>query len=196
MAEPDPASKEFHEHIGYCITAWADVEEELVNILFRSIFVLPGFSSVKLALRHTAIIYYRTPSLDARLSLVDEIVRTILPQRKKGASGEHNHPLVKQWNGLIKRCRDLLGTRRRIAHHPVAQSHLFITNPPGLGLLNQGWFELFANNIERLRGKDDEAKPLRLHDLRQHQEDVKSLALNLRAFISDALVRKKEPPRK
>jgi hypothetical protein len=45
----------------------------------------------------SAIIYYRTPTLNARLGLTEEIVQSVLPKRPK-KSGGHYHPSVKAWN--------------------------------------------------------------------------------------------------
>jgi len=58
-------SDEFHMWVGYCITAWAEVDDVLFCI-FRDC-VGPS--------EQCAIIYYKTPGLEARFSLIDEIVR-------------------------------------------------------------------------------------------------------------------------
>jgi hypothetical protein len=57
---------EFHRVMGSCIAAWAQVDDQLFRI-FRSC-IGPYDQS--------AVIYYRTPGLDVRLALVDEIVIT------------------------------------------------------------------------------------------------------------------------
>ena len=58
-----------------------------------------------------AIIYYKTPGLEARFSLTDEIVRSVLPKKRPGG---HDHPSVKVWDNAIKVRHDLLSMRRRI----------------------------------------------------------------------------------
>ena len=65
----DAISDEFNKAIGQCITQWALVEEELFQICWRVL---------QCALEHAAIIYYRTPNLDARLSLASELVESDL----------------------------------------------------------------------------------------------------------------------
>jgi hypothetical protein len=59
--------------VGYCIAAWADVDEQLFRI----------FQDCVGPLEQSAIIYYKTPGLDARFTLTNEIVRSILPKRPK-----------------------------------------------------------------------------------------------------------------
>ncbi len=81
------SADEFFTWLGKCITAWAQVEEHLFEICVHSLG----------ATRHrVAIVYYRTPTLRARLDLTDElfalschsairrIVVTITPTQKNG----------------------------------------------------------------------------------------------------------------
>jgi hypothetical protein len=90
---------EFHMYVGLCITAWAKVEEQLFRMCARCLG-----TSDELA----AIVYYRTPNMDTRLKLVDELLRAVLPKRKR-KSGGHDHPDVKKWNTLRSNLEDLLG---------------------------------------------------------------------------------------
>jgi hypothetical protein len=62
--------------IGYCIAEWAGIDDEL----FRIFQHCTGAKE-----QQAAIIYYRTPGLNVRLGLVDEIVRSVLPKRSQGA---------------------------------------------------------------------------------------------------------------
>ena len=59
---------EFHMLMGYCMAGWAQVDEWLCRIFVDCIGPID----------QSAVIYYRTPGLDVRLGLVDEIVRTTL----------------------------------------------------------------------------------------------------------------------
>jgi hypothetical protein len=97
---------EFHMYVGFCITAWAKVEEQLFRICVECL---------KTSDEKTAIVYYRTPSLSARLELLDELVRATLP-RKLRKSGGHDLPIVKSWKDIYGEAKNLLGTRRRIAN--------------------------------------------------------------------------------
>ena len=65
-----------HKWVGYCITPWADVEEHLFEICGKALAC---------AKERAAIIYYKTPTVDARLSLTDELARSVLPKPKRKA---------------------------------------------------------------------------------------------------------------
>ena len=60
--------------------------------------------------------YYRTPTLDARLSLASDLIRSVIPRPSR--AGEHPHADQKTWNDIDKEFRDLLSVRNRIAHEP------------------------------------------------------------------------------
>lgn len=99
---------------GRCISAWADIEASL-------------FDLCHLALRTShevaAVVYYRTPTVDARLSLTDELLATLLPQREK-RNGGHDHHSIKEWKTVRKRIKDCLAIRRSIAHHPLSEKYI------------------------------------------------------------------------
>jgi hypothetical protein len=91
---PNPPTKlgqtpgdEFLLMVGSCITEWANVENVLFNICWRSIGC---------AVERAAIIYYRSPSIDTRLNLTDELVRSVLPKPQR-RSGGHPHADAKLW---------------------------------------------------------------------------------------------------
>ena len=88
---PRKAADDFHMMIGYCVAEWAKVDDELFRI----------FRDCVGPYEQSAIIYYRTPTLNARLGLTDEIVQSVLPKRKK-KSGGHYHPSVKAWKVAIE----------------------------------------------------------------------------------------------
>src|SRR5271163_2220003 len=99
---------EFHLMVGYCIAAWARIDDELFRI----------FRACVGPYKQSAIIYYRTPGLDMRLGLTDELVLSVLPKKDR-KSGGHDHPSVKAWKAAKSGFSDLLAIRRRIAHHPA-----------------------------------------------------------------------------
>src|SRR5580704_14046716 len=100
--------EEFYMMMGQCIAAWAEVDDELFRI----------FRDCVGPYEQSAIIYYRTPGLDIRFGLTDEIVRSVLPKKPR-RSGSHHHPNVKVWRAAQGDYQDLLAVRRRIAHHPI-----------------------------------------------------------------------------
>src|ERR1700677_1619276 len=59
------AAEEFYMWMGYCIGAWASVDELGFRILWKTL----GTTEQK-----AAIVYFRSPSLDIRVHLIDEIV--------------------------------------------------------------------------------------------------------------------------
>jgi hypothetical protein len=178
MAKPEeekwrhPKFKEFHLEMGYCVSAWALVDEVLFSIFQRC--VGPW--------HQCAIIYYRTPGLDIRRGLVDEIVRFILPKPEKN---EHPHEDVKAWAAATRGLNDLLATRRRIAHQQVGVT-LYADERPQSPNYNPV-MEVFASHYERLRGKDEGGRGIDIERLAQHQADVQLLADRLAAFRDNVL---------
>jgi hypothetical protein len=167
---------EFLMYVGYCITTWADVEEKLFDILWKCLKCPP---------EQAAIVYYRTPNLDGRLSLTDELVKHALPKPKR-KSGGHPHPDVKQWNELEAKFRQLLSVRRRIAHHPFHS----MTFPASHGLLS-GYtsVQIWISEEEKLRGKADAVQPLLLGDLKAHHILILDLASSLAIFAETTLAK-------
>jgi hypothetical protein len=104
-----PRFHEFYEWIGHCITQWSAVEKELFRICFSVINCNYGTA---------AIIYYRTPTIEARISLADELVKFLLPERER-ENGGHDHPLVKEWAGIVTELRAIIPQRNLLAHSPV-----------------------------------------------------------------------------
>jgi hypothetical protein len=99
---------EFFTWLGKCITAWASVENHLFEICV---------SSLGTTKHRAAIVYYRTPSLDARLELTNELVLTVLPARERD---------VKIWDNIKKEIKSLSPIRNRLAHHPVEQRQITV----------------------------------------------------------------------
>lgn len=185
IAAAQKESDKFHEMMGYCIAVWADVDDTLFRI----------FQHCVGAPLQCAIIYYKTPGLEARFSLTDEIVRSVLPRKKPG---EHDHAYVKRWDKAIKKRGDLLAMRRRIAHHPVAVrmnvriAGMFGTMPynrmPIGGAVDQfSWLELYMSESEKVRGRDAHLPALLLKDLEDHFDAVATLANDLLGFLIEVL---------
>jgi hypothetical protein len=180
-------SDEFYKAIGRCIAEWAKVDEALFAIFRQCVGPLD----------QCAIIYYRTPGLDVRLSLTDEIVKSVLPRTEPG---RQDHPHLLAWATARKGFTDLLAIRRRIAHHPVVTKAIpsGLCDPFGSLLFGAGpvisGFELYASHGERLRGKASNDKPLTIHDLRNHMASVTLLHIQLHQFLRDALLAQNEEP--
>jgi len=165
--------------VGRCIAEWAKVDDELFRI----------FRDCVGPYEQCAIIYYRTPSLSVRLELTDEIIKSVFPKPPR-KSGGHDHSSVTAWKDAIEGFRDLLATRRRIAHQPIAVQYgptwplsmdlSYMLAPPS-------WFEIYVNQHEQLRG---EFPPLKVDDLVAHLTAVTSLRDRLQHFFSDVLTKR------
>jgi hypothetical protein len=165
--------------MGECVSAWAWVDETLFKI-FKACVGPPA---------QCAIIYYRTPGLDVRLGLTNEIVKSVLP-KPKVKNGGHPHSSVKTWDALRKEMVSLLHTRRRVAHHPV---HITIwgsedengkVSDVSLELTS---FEIFVSSHEQSRDDEKVFQPLTMTDLKNHATAVQQLSENMELFMSREL---------
>jgi len=170
---------EFHMYVGFCVTAWAKVEDQLFALCTDSL----GTSK-----KRSSIVYYKTPSLESRISLVDELVETVLPARPKDARTDH--PDVTTWKKILADVKRLLADRRQIAHSPVSVKHdITSIDPKTAGAGISGEFrdvmpslELDFSMGERLRGKIKKRPPLRVDDLSIHGVAVQSAANAIKQF--------------
>jgi len=167
--------KEFYQLIGQCIKEWAKVEEKLFELC---VFAL------KAPRKQTAIVYYKSPTLDTRLNLVDDLVRAILPQRER-KDGGHDHPHVIAWTKLHKAIKDVLPERNLLAHAPVkeveaVQTRMPLTGPDPFVTL-ASWLEIVMSEGEKLRGRG-EKKPIRTNDLTEHLAAVQFLSSRIAVF--------------
>src|ERR1019366_5285477 len=173
MATPNPED-EFYMWLGKCIASWSSVENHLFNICTLCL----GATA-----HQSAIIYYRTPTIDSRLSLVDELVKSRMPAK---APGEHDHDDLKLWDRLRKDIALLLATRNRLAHHPVVGKTIFgrSADPEAAGMLNQysSWFTSEMSEAEKLRRRREDEKPLMVDDLSYHRMCVEDRIGRLKHF--------------
>lgn len=162
----DALANEFNRMIGQCITQWALIQEELFLLCFR---VLES------TIEHAAIVYYRTPSIEARLSLTGDLIEAVLPKRARPS--ERLHEDAKQWRDIDKEFRKLLAIRNQIAHHPVwATYRMFDGNR-----IDISGFEIYESQHERYRGKTPKL-PVQIKDLRSHLNATNKLVFQLVQF--------------
>jgi hypothetical protein len=143
--------------VGNCITQWASVENALFDICLACL----GCSRER-----AAIVYYRTPTVESRLQLADELVRSVLPMREP-PSGGHDHPDLVFWDRAAKKLRDILHTRNQLAHHPIASRFEVDLSGPGHPK-SYSWFEVYVGQNEKLRERSANLQPLLIEDLRAH----------------------------
>jgi hypothetical protein len=118
--------------------------------------------------------------LDVRLKLTDELFSSIAPKPER-KNGGHPHPDVKIWGTVRKHIEDLLGTRRRIAHHPVSSIYQIGTakiKAKDGEIIKwrdaplESWWQNYVSEAERTRGRDEKTKPLKIADLKSHYANV------------------------
>jgi hypothetical protein len=170
--------QQFYQWVGRCITAWSDIEARL----FECCWYCLGSTRER-----TSIVYYRTPTLDARLTLADELVGTIFPKSKR-KSGGHPHPDIKHWARIVSDLRTHLATRRRIAHHPVGQVIEPIVQDGALtGELQISW-EIYTSSAEKLRQANADYVPLTMQHLIDHHTEISTLKGRLKEFVGKKLI--------
>jgi hypothetical protein len=180
----DETRNEFHMMIGYCIAEWAGIDDEL----FRIFQHCTGAKE-----KQAAVVFYRLPGLNVRLGLVDEIVKSVLPQTQPG---KQKDPQLKRWSGINKACEKLFETRRRIAHQPVrAQETLvpmqrlqyphYLYLDQTTNMMSQASFEIYTTEVENMRGKD--TTPLTLEDLQNHQKRTSEVRSQMNVFFEEIL---------
>jgi hypothetical protein len=177
---PDSAEDhgaEFHMHMGYCIAEWAAVEEELFRICWQCLG-----SQVQQA----AVVYYRSPSLDTRLTLVDELVESVMP-RPQRKSGGHPHAGLKKWTAIRNELIELKPIRNRLAHHPVTPWDIEVVGLDS-GPVSVAWHEIHTGYWEQLRPHTKPYKPLKVDDLTDHRKEVQALTAKLQHFRAVTLL--------
>lgn len=171
-SEPSKALfDEFYIQVGMAITGWANLDNELFTTCARIIGCSP---------RRAAVIYYRTPTIDSRLTLADDLIATVYPTTK---SGKHPHPGHKKWTLLSREIRDALKVRNRMAHSPIAR---FLQDEP----LPNGFpvgLSLFFDTAqgETLRGKPKQW--LRVGEIKTHIQFVTQAKADLRDYRTNEL---------
>jgi hypothetical protein len=181
MPSAKELSDEFHMMIGYCVAEWAAVDDALFLILRDCIGPY----------EQSAIIFYRTPSLDARFNLTDEIVRSVLPKPAR-KDGGHEDVRVMKWKEAIGDYSNLLATRRRIAHQRVGiRMKVTFGHTSKTSAFNErpSWYEIYTNQHESLRGKKSDLQSLGLQDLCDHWVKVKALSERLYGFLHGVLTK-------
>jgi hypothetical protein len=103
---PDDDHVTFFSWIGVCIKEWAKIEAVLFKLCGHVLGAKP---------QHVAIVYYRTPSLEGRLQLTNELLSSFFPKNP----GEHDDPIFVTWKNLKNEIQDMMPIRNELAHSPV-----------------------------------------------------------------------------
>lgn len=165
-------AKEFFYWVGLAITDWAKIDELLFETFSRAI-------NTK---RHlAAIIYYRTNTLGGRLTLVDEIICSMIPKRK---SGEHAGATETAWKDFKVKMEDLLEVRNQLAHSPANPQAEFSANPTDPSkpaVITDVWWASYITGAEKLRGKGAKSD-LKIDDVKDHLAELIRLFVALNIF--------------
>jgi hypothetical protein len=176
MSDPDfpPHTVGEEKHlaaVGRAITDWAYVEGSLYEIVAAILACERGLAS---------IVFYRTPTLDTRLSLASDLVKAIYPPVRPG---EHPPADLKTWKKLEADIRRGLGLRNKLAHHTVG-TIVEVFESAKDGVIHVGHMARhgsFVSHTERPEKK--ETSPiLGLKDVTDHIEEVSSLIERLERF--------------
>eukprot|EP01036_Dinobryon_divergens_P050706 gene50706-67883_t len=168
--------------MGRAVSEWAFADEELFKI-FRDCIG---------PYEQSAIIYYKIQSLDTRMSLTDDIIRSILPKTK---NGEQDAPSLIAWKAIKKAFTALLRQRSLVAHQQIhvqiLASELDDRGDPTPTAKFETALELFPNAHERLKetgstfSADYPKSGFSIDDLKAHAEAVKEVASDLDNFRNE-----------
>jgi hypothetical protein len=109
MTSVDPERDAHLLEIGRAITEWAAIQDQLYSIVLTVLRCAP---------RHAAIVFFRTPSIESRITLTDDLLKTVFPQTSE-KPGSKPHPGYVVWMNIQADLRDETPIRNSLAHHPV-----------------------------------------------------------------------------
>lgn len=102
----------FYEWVGRCIKRWADLEGYVYEL---ADWAINGERSI------SAIVFFRTPSFEARLTLTSDLLKRSLRDEKRDREKEPTN--LERWTKLEKDIRALMDFRNALAHQPATKSY-------------------------------------------------------------------------
>lgn len=174
MNEEDLPSQEeerkFYAALGRAVTGWADLEA----VLFEITHSVLGCTK-----EQAAIIFYRTPTMDSRLTLTNDLVHAYFPKHEPG---EQPDGRIKRWKEIQAEIRDHLPVRNRLAHHPVGPVVDIYETADG----KENRIEIrpasYISLSEHLRKRDQGPAILGIEEVRAHTFTVSRLTNEIRNF--------------
>jgi hypothetical protein len=161
----------FYAELGRAVTDWALVEQELFAITH---------SILNCTAERAAIVFYRTPTIDSRITLTDDLISSFFPRHNPG---EHPDTKLKLWNNLQRKMKEILPFRNKLAHHPVI--HMFNVENVGDGKISVTHTKRVSriSRTEKLRKrKESDHLPVGIQDVRTHRSALARLIRDLRDF--------------
>ncbi len=188
MSEEKPKTEiqkrgeEFMLMVGSCVTEWATIDSELFHICWECL---------DCSKEQAAIVYFRTPTIEARRTLANDLLLTVLPKKER-LNGGKDHADVVKWSEIMRDLGNLLRIRNRIAHQPVSHKIEYAR----AGIMRVGdplwvsWFESHVSEHERPKARQaGENRPLKLSDLEDHLMAIEKLSGELFQFRLEVLSR-------
>lgn len=178
---------EFYRWLGLCITSWAHVEDQL----FHYCWAILGGSK-----QRAAIVFFRTPTLETRVALIDELLPTILPAIPK--NGHKGPYAIKTWSEIKADYSVLIPIRNKLAHNQalpnVAWGDRLAAAPKSAKPITEdglklSWYEVYESHAKIARGDKDPGAPITLDDLKEHQRGVAGLTAKLIIFYQDHVLK-------
>jgi hypothetical protein len=164
--------KEFLYQVGSAITEWAKIDERLFEICA---------AVLRASKQHVAIIYYRINTLSGRLSLVDELVKTVLPKKGRERGG-HDHPITKSWTTINNDIDSRLSFRNQLAHSPSGPMTKIEDKPDGSWHITDIWWASYISRPEQQRGKNRDFSEIKIEDIKSHLQALAKIWMDLRDF--------------
>jgi hypothetical protein len=175
MHQMDEAGSHFAMQMGNCLAQWSYIEDY---------FFLICHAALQCPKQQAAIVYYKTPNFDARMTLTDELVKSTLPQH---APGEHPHEDLKAWIAAYKGVDKIKPIRNRIAHCQMGpQPSALVAHSRGEEVKLESWFVLYESNNEKMRGRPLPS-PLTMQDLSDYLVASNRAQMPLHRFYHEIL---------
>lgn len=160
---------EFMLHLGKCVSYWSKIEQELYTICR---WLLCSDT-------RAAIIYYRTPTVSARIELTTKLVGTIF----QAEGDQHVSPEMKQWGKIEKELKSDLKVRNQLAHAPVSAVLERSGDKPN------EWILRYQNSISWMEEKHKKSggRAIVLEDLHDHLGRLSQHQYALKEFRTNVL---------
>lgn len=182
---------EFYTHVGRCIKRWADLEGYLFEICD---WALNGERSL------SAIVFFRTPSIDARLTLVSDLLKRTLVGQKRDPKFPQNPTNLEIWSKLEKRIRVRLEFRNMLAHQPVAVDYAALLALPNGTPNAYDLSRVIQQDWDDKKRRPSSIKPISIEAMADHLKAVTREAKNTGVMLrrlqshSKPLARRAERP--
>jgi hypothetical protein len=183
---PSPSKEDegrFYNALGRAITDWAHVEAELYAMVA---------SLIGCERERASIIFYRTPTIDSRLQLADDLMQTLFPRT---TSGGKDHPGLRIWKDLKKAIKDELPTRNQLAHQPATPFIDIYESEDESKVELRASIASYISPAEKLRKQNLSSPILTAAAIEDHIKKVSALVQRLRVFANNEFLVRLTAPR-